>query len=94
MIFQGSGCKKFKNLNIELKKTPFVDIFHYDSDKSYSGREFALQLVNKHMSSESITIMDDIQDNSFFYDLVNQDSSINWRIFYFEGKYVGLIGKL
>ena len=43
-----------------------VDIFHYDSDKSYSGREFALSTISDSLSDRGIILMDDIQDNSFF----------------------------
>ena len=38
--------------------------------------------------------MDDIQDNSFFYDYVEETKPDSWYVFEFEGKYVGMIGKL
>ena len=71
-----------------------VDIFHYDSDKSYSGRKFATDLLEPKMRSSGIIIFDDIQDNSFFYDYVDEKKPPEWFIFEFEGKYVGLIGSL
>ena len=36
--------------------------------------------------------MDDIQDNSFFYDYVLELVNSNWYIFKFEGKYIGVVG--
>mgnify|MGYP006423334905 CR=1 FL=1 len=70
-----------------------IDLFHYDSDKSYSGREFAINKVSSLMDNSSIIIMDDIQDNSFFHDYV-YDKIVNWNVYHFEGKYIGMIGKL
>ena len=71
-----------------------IDIFHYDSDKSYKGREVAINIIKGKLHNESIFLMDDIQDNSFFYDYINKHKSENWNIFKFEGKFVGMIGKL
>lgn len=69
-----------------------VDLFHYDSDKSYAGRTFAMKTLQPKMSENGIIIFDDIQDNSFFYDLVNNPNDYKWYVFEFEGKYVGMIG--
>lgn len=71
-----------------------VDIFHYDSDKSYSGRKFAFSVISKVLSRDGIILMDDIQDNSFFYDYVEDNNPESWCVFEFQGKYVGMIGKL
>ncbi|MDC1425202.1 class I SAM-dependent methyltransferase [Oceanospirillaceae bacterium] len=71
-----------------------VDIFHYDSDKSHSGRRFAVTLISKLLSSNGVIVMDDIQDNSYFYDYVENNHPESWCVFEFEGKYVGMIGKL
>lgn len=71
-----------------------VDIFHYDSDKSYSGRKFAISVINKLLSSNGVIVMDDIQDNSYFYDYVEDNHPEFWYVFEFQGKYVGMIGKL
>ena len=77
---------------IQLAKT--VDLFHYDSDKSYTGRAKALSVVRPAMAPDAILLMDDIQDNSFFYDLVEEERPASWRVFEFQGKYVGMIGEL
>ena len=71
-----------------------VDIFHYDSDKSYSGRDFALSLVSPYLSPKALIIMDDIQDNSYFYDYIERTNPAEWYVFDFKGKYVGVIGRL
>ena len=38
--------------------------------------------------------MDDIQDNSFFYDYIKENNISNWKVFKFNNKYLGIIGKL
>jgi predicted O-methyltransferase YrrM len=65
-----------------------IDIFHYDSDKSYSGKLFAIKQIQKKLSLNSIVIFDDIQDNLFFKNLVNY-LNCEYQVFEFEGKYVG-----
>ena len=94
--------KKLSELNIfilKLLKTndgkkKGIDIFHYDSDKSYSGRKRCFKIINDYINTNSITIMDDIQDNGFFYDYILKNKGLFWKIFKFQGKYVGLIGKI
>lgn len=68
-----------------------VDLFSYDSDKSYSGRRFALDAVSPHLAPHGLVIMDDIQDNFFFRDYVTRHR-VPFRVFEFEQKYVGVIG--
>ena len=68
-----------------------IDLFHYDSDKSYSGRKKAIKILKKKLSNNSIIIFDDIQDNLHFKDFVTKNN-LQFRIFKFEGKFVGLIG--
>lgn len=71
-----------------------VDIFHYDSDKSYSGRELVVTMVEKKMSDKGIILMDDIQDNSYFHDYIKNNHVPIWYVFRFQNKYVGMAGKL
>lgn len=71
-----------------------IDLFHYDSDKSYSGREFAITSAKAQMSEKGVILMDDIQDNSYFYDYVENEQPESWYVFNFKGKYIGMIGKL
>ena len=69
-------------------KVQNIDIFHYDSDKSYSGRLFAIKQIQKKLSLNSIVIFDDIQDNLFFKNLVNY-LNCEYQVFAYEGKFVG-----
>jgi predicted O-methyltransferase YrrM len=82
------------NLPQILAEIAEIDIFHYDSDKSYRGRQFAMSLVAPRLAAGGIILMDDIQDNSFFHDYIIQQSVPHWRVFEFHGKYVGMIGEL
>jgi predicted O-methyltransferase YrrM len=59
-----------KNLPRLLEQVDRVDFFHYDSDKTYSGRRFAMELVEPRLSDDAAVVMDDIQDNLFFADWV------------------------
>ncbi|MDJ0910844.1 MAG: class I SAM-dependent methyltransferase [Woeseiaceae bacterium] len=81
-----------KNLPRILSNTDSVDIFHYDSDKSYSGREFAMSKIVDRLSANGILLMDDIQDNSFFHDWVQTAKPETWFVFEYENKYVGMVG--
>jgi len=49
-------------------KVDEIGIFHYDSDKSVSGREFAVKTIGPKLKGP--LIMDDIQDNSWFREYV------------------------
>ena len=81
-----------KNLNKILNLVRSIDLFHYDSDKSYNGRKFALELVMTKTHKDSWVVMDDISDNSFFYDFVNSNSfNKRYKIFTIKNKWVGLI---
>jgi len=81
------------NLPIIKEQIKDVDIFHYDSDKSYEGREYAYGAVKDHLHDESIVMYDDIEDNTHFYNL-NQKLEKRCRVFEFENKHVGLLGSI
>jgi predicted O-methyltransferase YrrM len=68
-----------------------IDLFHYDSDKSYSGRVNALKVLNSKISSKTIIIFDDIQDNLHFKDFVEENKK-DFYIFEFEGNFIGVTG--
>ena len=68
-----------------------IDLFHYDSDKSYSGRVNALKILDSKINSKTIVIFDDIQNNLHFKDFVNKNKQ-NYHVYEFEGKYIGVIG--
>ncbi|MCB9991005.1 MAG: class I SAM-dependent methyltransferase [Rhodospirillales bacterium] len=81
------------NLPAIMKETGAVDLFHYDSDKSYSGRRFAYETVRKKLSDRAVVIFDDIQDNFHFRDFVTAQD-VPFCVFEFEGKYIGLTGSI
>ena len=68
-----------------------IDLFHYDSDKSYSGREKVLKNLNSNINSKTIMIFDDIQDNLHFKNLIKKINH-DYCIIEFNGKYLGIIG--
>ena len=81
------------NLPKIFKTVKKIDIFSYDSDKTYQGRSKTLKKVSKFLTENSVIIMDDIQDNSFFYDYIKINNISNWNVFEFNKKYLGIIGK-
>ena len=67
-----------------------IDLFHYDSDKSYSGRDIVLKTLNPKINSKTIMIFDDIQDNLHFKKLTEQRKN-GYFVLEFKGKYLGII---
>ena len=68
-----------------------IDLFHYDSDKSYSGRDKVFKNLFSKFNSKTIMIFDDIQDNLHFKDLMEHLNE-DYCIIEFKGKYLGIIG--
>lgn len=68
-----------------------IDLFHYDSDKSYSGRVNALKILSSKINSKTIIIFDDIQNNLHFKEFVKK-SSKDFCVYEFEGKFIGITG--
>ena len=68
-----------------------INIFHYDSDKSYSGRINAFNAVKNKLSTNAIIIFDDIQNNFHFKDFVLKNN-LEFKVLEFKGKFVGLTG--
>lgn len=103
-ILVPEGLKSRWHLHIEgdkrnlprifTKMTGAIDLFHYDSDKSYAGRKHAIDTVYAKLAHDAVVVMDDIQDNSFFRDYVASHAlGKPYRVFEFEGKFVGMIGE-
>lgn len=65
-------------------------LFHYDSDKSYSGRANALAIVRKKLKSNSVVVFDDVQDNFHFRDM-QRNRQGEFMVFEYEGKYTGVM---
>lgn len=76
---------------IKLLSNKNIDLFHYDSDKSYSGRDNALKIISSKINSKTIIIFDDIQNNLHFKDYVETNKK-EFFVLEFEGKFIGIIG--
>jgi predicted O-methyltransferase YrrM len=74
-----------------LARAGSIDFFHYDSDKSASGRRFALSLIKPRLSPRAVLIMDDIDDNTFFRRFT-ESTGLPSRVFAFAGKHLGATG--
>jgi len=68
-----------------------IDLFHYDSDKSYSGRDKVLKNLYPKINSKTVMIFDDIQDNLHFKNLTEKTKE-DYCIIEFKGKYLGILG--
>ena len=79
------------NLKQILSHGRSFDFIHYDSDKSRGGREFFARSINDHLSPRAVFMMDDIGDDLFFKSYVADGS---FKVFEFEGKFIGLLGML
>lgn len=78
------------NLPQIVSKIEEIDLFHYDSDKSYAGRARALDIVRSRLDKDAVILFDDIQDNFHFRDYV-QNEGAAYKVLEFEGKYVGFV---
>ncbi|QDS87228.1 hypothetical protein EC9_14060 [Rosistilla ulvae] len=86
------GCDR-RNLPLIAEEAGEIDLLHYDSDKTVEGRNFALQSLEKNITSSTIVVFDDIQDNLHFRDYVAA-SNREHLIFEFLGKYIGFVPPL
>lgn len=75
-----------------IDKAGTIDLCHYDSDKSYTGRQFAYPLLWAALRQGGIFISDDIQDNFGFRDFCDKNN-LTSIITGFDGKYIGIICK-
>lgn len=78
------------NLPLILAEVSTIDLFHYDSDKMASGREYAVALVRGKLAAGGIIMMDDIANDSWFRDYVTAHS-LPHRVI--DGRY-GIIGEI
>ncbi len=70
-----------------------VDLAHYDSDKSYSGRIFGYNTIWNYLRSGGLLISDDIEDNLAFADFV-AGKEARFAVVLHEGRYIGIAQKL
>ncbi len=52
-----------------------IDLFHFDSDKSFAGREFAFDVIRSRLAENAIVMFDDITDNLHFRRLARRPGS-------------------
>ncbi|MDC1013722.1 class I SAM-dependent methyltransferase [Gammaproteobacteria bacterium] len=69
-----------------------IELFHYDSDKSYYGRKWSQEIIWKNLKKGGIFISDDIEDNTAFMEFVTENN-LKFSILEFEKKFVGVIKK-
>ena len=67
-----------------------IDLIHYDSDKTYEGKEKFFKMLNNLIKENTFIIIDDIQDDNFFLEYVNNNKK-KYKIFKFKNKFLGLI---
>lgn len=68
-----------------------IDLLHYDSDKSRSGRDYALTTFGPKLGEGAVIIFDDIQDNLHFKDWVTAEER-EFFVFECNGKWIGMTG--
>ena len=69
-----------------------IDLAHYDSDKSYSGRRFAYPRLWRALRPGGYFISDDVNDNTAFHDFAAEVGA-DPVIVECDGKFVGLLRK-
>ena len=83
----------FIGVRIAMKMYSHFDVFHYDSDKSYSGKLRTLNDVYKRMEPNGIIIVDDVNDNFAFLDFCELNS-LTPMIARYGKKKIGAVIKL
>ena len=69
-----------------------IDLVHYDSDKSHSGRQYGYHLMWQALRPGGIFISDDIQDNLAFREFMER-RGVSFAVTEYQGKYVGVARK-
>lgn len=80
-----------RNLRRIVRECGPIDLFHYDSDKTYAGREYGLSVVTPKLSARAVILMDDVQDNLYFRDCFGTTVT-PFSVVEFEGKFTGVVG--
>jgi predicted O-methyltransferase YrrM len=89
MLFIDGDENNLPRIAQQLKNP--VDLFHYDSDKSREGRNYAFNILQPKLADDAVVVFDDIQDNFHFKDFVTR-KKWPFKVFEFEEKYIGLTG--
>ena len=74
--------------------TSSIDLFHYDSDKSYRSRKNTFNIIKRYLNEKCIILFDDIQDNNHFIDLASEFDEEKIKVFKFNNKYIGMVWNL
>lgn len=69
-----------------------IDLCHYDSDKSWWGRQYAYPLLWDALRPGGVFISDDIQDNMAFAAFF-AERQLNFSVTEYGGKYIGIVRK-
>jgi predicted O-methyltransferase YrrM len=80
-----------ENLPRIAERLTAIDLLHYDSDKSYHGRDFAMDVLGPKLAPNAVIVFDDIQDNFHFRDFVARRGE-PYLVFTYGGKWIGMTG--
>jgi hypothetical protein len=69
-----------------------IDFCHYDSDKSWYGRQFGYRLLWGALVPGGIFISDDIEDNLAFKEFV-EARELSYAVIKHDDKFVGIVRK-
>lgn len=86
-FYFGIDTDILKKINAKKKK---FDLIHYDSDKSYDGRNKNYELIWKMLNKKGWFISDDISDNSAFENFVKKFKIRKYYVLQCDGKFVGI----
>jgi predicted O-methyltransferase YrrM len=68
-LHRGADREQLPNALAEIGT---IDLAHYDSDKSYGGRQWAYSLIWSALKPNGLLVSDDIQDNVAFHDFARE----------------------
>ena len=92
-LFTEGDINFLKTLKDKIKPSS-IDLFHYDSDKSYRSRKNTFNAIKKYLNQNSVILFDDIQDNQHFIDLASEFDEKKIKVFKFNNKYIGMVWNL
>ncbi len=82
------------NKNFEKFKNEFskIDFLFYDSDKRYSSKKRFFKRIDNYLGTNSIIVIDDLHNDSFFFEYIEEKKIKKWFILESIRKHVvGLI---
>lgn len=86
ILGDSKNFEKFKN---EFNK---IDLLFYDSDKRYLSKKKFFEKIDPYLTKNSIIIVDDLHNDSFFLEYVEENKINRWYILESSKKHiVGLI---